>query len=291
MFRKIVVVVHGADREQRAVQRAALCTSHITEVALLDIVHEPMLDGYMGNSEIYEPLRARVVAERAEQMKELVAALRGRGLDVTGKAIWDHPLDEAVAKEVRAQSADLVVMAPVDGSGLSQSEWRLVSTCPAPVLIVKAPADRKYRHIVAAVDPFHSHAKPTELDLAILAHARDLQAETGATLSALHCFTPYEYFAADLAKPTSHTSGADYRREQLEALLRKSDLQSSAARLEIGATHDVLKKLSERDEADVIVMGALARGRLKDWLIGNTAERVLHGADVDVLAVKPSHLR
>src|SRR6185436_14852415 len=113
--------------------------------------------------------------------------------------------------------------------------------------VVKATAGHKYRHIVAAVDPFHSHAKPTELDFAILAHARDLQAETGATLSALHCFTPYEHFAADLAKPTSHTSGADYRREQLEALLRKADLQASAARLEIGATHDVLKKLAERD--------------------------------------------
>ena len=55
--------------------------------------------------------------------------------------------------------------------------------------------------------------------------------------------------------------------------------------------HEVLKRLAESGEADVIVMGALARGRLKDWILGSTAERVLHGGRVDVLAVKPVHTR
>jgi universal stress protein E len=288
MFRKILVLVHGNDAGQPAVQRAALCASGITELALLDVIHEPMLDGYMGNMVIYEPLRARIVAERAERMRALVAALRERGLDVTGKAVWGHPLDEVVAKETRAQSADLVVITPHDGTGLSHSNWRVVSTCPAPVLVVKAAVDGKYRHIVAAVDPFHSRAKPPELDLAILAQARELQSQAGATLSAIHCFTPLEYFGSPLKNPTSHTSGADGRLEQLQALLRNSDLQASAAHLAIGPTHDVLTRLAERGEADVIVMGVLARGRIKDWLIGSTAERVLHGARVDVLAVKPA---
>jgi universal stress protein E len=287
MFQKILVLVRGSDPGQAAVQRAVLCATKATELALLDLVHEPMLDGYMGNSAIYEPLRARVVAERAEQMNVLVAALRARGLKVTGKAVWDHPLDEAVTREARAQSADLVVIAPPrpDG-GLTPSDWRLVSTCPTPVLVVLGATDRKYRHIVAAVDPFHTHSKPAELDLAILDQARELQAQTGATMNAVHCFVPMEYFGADLVKPASRTSGADARRVEVEALLRKSDWQSSAARLEIGPTHEVLKRLADRGEADVVVMGALARGRIKDWLIGSTAERVLHGGHVDVLAVK-----
>jgi universal stress protein E len=49
----------------------------------------------------------------------------------------------------------------------------------------------------------------------------------------------------------------------------------------------MIKTLVERGEADLIVMGVLARGRVKEWLIGSTAERVLHGVSVDVLAVKP----
>ena len=112
MFRKMLVLVRGADPAQPAVQRAALLAGRTTSLALLDVVHEPMLDSYMGNSAIYEPLRTRVVAERAEQVQQLVAALQERGLDAEGKAVWDHPLDEAVAEEVRSQNADLVIIAP-----------------------------------------------------------------------------------------------------------------------------------------------------------------------------------
>jgi nucleotide-binding universal stress UspA family protein len=35
-------------------------------------------------------------------------------------------------------------------------------------------------------------------------------------------------------------------------------------------------------------MGALARGRIEEWLIGSTAERVLVGSVADVLTVKPA---
>ena len=287
MFRKILVVVRGVDPAQPSIRRAELLAGRASSLALLDLVHEPMLDSYMGNSAIYEPLRTRVVAERAEQVQELVADLRRHALEVTGKAVWGHPLDEAVAREVRAENADLVVVAPAsEGAGLTHNEWRLVTTCPAPVLVVKAPPHRKYRHVVAAVDPFHAHSKPADLDRVILAEAHKLQARARATLSAVHCHVPFEYFGADLATTASHESGTDNRREAVERLIQNSGLQASA-RLEIGATHDVIKRLVAHDEADVVVMGALARGRIKDWLIGSTAERVLHDVPVDVLAVKP----
>jgi universal stress protein E len=48
----------------------------------------------------------------------------------------------------------------------------------------------------------------------------------------------------------------------------------------------LLRQMAERGDADLIVMGALARGRLQEWLIGSTAERVLNGSVADVLAVK-----
>jgi universal stress protein E len=292
MLRKILVLARGADPKQPAVQRAVLLAGRNTHFALLDLVHEPMLDSYMGNSAIYEPLRARVVAERAEQMRQLAAALHDRGLEAESKAVWDHPLDEAVVREVLLQNAELVVIAPgLQGAGLTHNEWRMVSTCPVPVLVVKALSNTNYRHIVAAVDPFHVHSKPGELDLAILARAHDLQTRTRATLSALHCFVPVEHFGSDLTIPAGNAFAIDARREEVEKLLRQAGLQASAARVEIGPTHEVIDKLVERGEASVVVMGVLARGRIKEWLIGSTAERVLHGVPVDVLVVKPTDVR
>ncbi len=45
--------------------------------------------------------------------------------------------------------------------------------------------------------------------------------------------------------------------------------------------------MQQSGEADLIVMGALARGRLAEFLVGSTAERVLHHGRGDVLVVNP----
>jgi nucleotide-binding universal stress UspA family protein len=45
--------------------------------------------------------------------------------------------------------------------------------------------------------------------------------------------------------------------------------------------------LQRNGEADLVVMGGLARGRLAELLLGSTAERVLHHGRGDVLVVKP----
>ena len=60
-----------------------------------------------------------------------------------------------------------------------------------------------------------------------------------------------------------------------------------AQQLLAGAPHAVLTKMQERGEADLVVMGALARGRFAELVLGNTAERVLHYGDGDVLVVAP----
>jgi universal stress protein E len=43
----------------------------------------------------------------------------------------------------------------------------------------------------------------------------------------------------------------------------------------------------ERVRPDIVVMGAVSRGRLKNIFIGNTAERVLDHLPCDVLIPKP----
>jgi universal stress protein E len=290
MFRKIIVLAQGADRAQPAVQRALQCAGRQSQIVLLDVVHQPLLDGYMGNTEIYEPLRARVVAERSEQLAALAAALGEHGPGIASKAIWDHPIEEAVGRQARSEGADLVVFAPIDGPGgaLSYSEWRIVMACPVPVLVVKSAGEGQYRHIVAAVDPFREHHKPADLDLVVLKLARELQAKTRAKLSAVHCYTPPEYLGIEFVDPASRKLYADGRRAAMENLLNLSGLPAAAARLEAGAPHEVLTRLAEQGEADVVVMGALKRGRVSEWLIGSTTERVLHGGRVDVLTVKPA---
>ena len=99
-----------------------------------------------------------------------------------------------------------------------------------------------------------------------------------------------EFFGEDLAGAAAAEGGV--RREALDRLVAQAGLPKSVARLAGGAApHTLLRQMAERGEADLIVMGALARGRFEEWLIGSTAERVLIGSVADVLAVKPARER
>jgi universal stress protein E len=289
MLERILVIPNAEDPSQPAMRRAAQCAAATTEIEVFDVVYEPLLEGYLGNREIYEPLRARVLRERLERAQKLAKTFADSGLRSSANAVWSHPLDRVVAEEVRARQVGLVVAAPLHGraAGLSHSDWRLVLSCPVPVLLVKSDGVERYRNIVAAVDPFHSHAKPADLDTAILHAAKELRAQSGATLTVVHCFTPVAYFGADLSPPPPPAGADDHRLGALRELLRAADLPPGAGRLVAGAAHTVVHDMMERGEADLVVMGALARGRLKELLIGSTAERVLHGGRTDVLLVKP----
>jgi universal stress protein E len=285
MFEKILVLARGAASDQPALQRALLCASPRTQLVILDVVHEPMLDGYLGNKALYEPLRARVVAERRTRIEALAAEVVSRGVKAVGKAVWEYPLDEAVAKHAREEHANLVVIAPpVDSGGLTSSDWRLVTHCPAPVLVVRGTGTTQYRHVVAAVDPFHVHAKPAELDLSILAAARKFEQHARATLTAVHCHVSPEYFGAGSSAARGHDAE---HREALERIVAMAGLPKSIARLATGASTDTfLKRMAGAGEADLIVIGALARGRFGEMFIGSTAERVLHGVAADVLTIQ-----
>jgi universal stress protein E len=290
MFERILVLPQGDDPLQPALERAALCAARASRIVVLDVVHEPLLDGYMGNTAVYEPLRNRVLTERQEKAGELAAVLARRGFNCIGKSVWAARREDAVAEYARSDRVDLVVTAPLggEGGGLSSSDWRLLATSPAPVLIVKGPEVRQYRNIVAAVDPFHAHDKPAQLDQAILAVATRLSTQTSAALAVLHCYAPPPILVADSRVAMQAGEVEAERRRVLGELLRDADLSESSARLVQGAPHAVIQTMVDSGEADVIVMGAIARGRVKEWLIGNTAERVLHRTRVDVLAVNPA---
>lgn len=294
MFEKILLIPGPRGTDEPAFRRAlSFAGSYTAQIEVFDPVYEPLLEGYFGDSEIYESLRGRLVAERRETAQQLADELETKGHETSADAVWDHPVDRAIARRANAHDVDLVVTQPLEsrGGALSHADWRLVAICPVPVLVVKSEARNDYRKIVAAVDPVHAHAKPAELDEAILAYAKSLQAVFGAKLDVVHCFVPLSELTggAESGGPlaTAEEALEEARRYELESLVAAAGLPKAAIRLAPGKTDAVLNQMIDDGEADLVIMGALSRGRLTDFVIGSTAERVLHRARGDVLAVKP----
>jgi universal stress protein E len=297
MFNKVLVLADGGDPGQPALRRALGLVADGGEIEILAVVYEPLLEGYLGNKQIYEPLRQRVLSERRESAAALARAVESHGVRCAAKAVWSHPMHAAVAAEAHTAQSDLVVAAPANlhqrggarRGGLTHGDWQVVTSCPVPLLLVKSDGEAPYRNVVAAVDPFHTHAKPAELDREILRHANAAADLVGAPLTVLHCYLPIDYFGVDFAQvPARDPRSLDARTKALQDLCAELGVPTSATRLVAGVPHSVLQAMQQRGEADLIVMGALARGRFAELILGNTAERVLYDGTSDVLLVSPA---
>jgi len=267
-----------------------------THIDVFEPVYSTDLEDYSAvDAEKYEQARDELVRKRLDRVAGLVDALKARGLESSATAAWDHPVHEAIIRRALATKADLVITEPIEGraGALSNADWRLASRCPVPLLLVRREDARNYAKIVAAVDPFHAHAKPTELDESIVQTAKEVQELTRGELQVVHCFAPVtevvpQPYGERLPIDDAEASLETYRRNALSELVEAAGLPTDAAKLLKGRTNDALRALVEAGETDLLVMGALSRGRIRDFVLGNTAEHMLSHADVDILLVKPA---
>src|SRR3569833_5437 len=96
-----------------------------------------------------------------------------RGLEVTAHANADNSPHAAVIRRAERIRANLVVAGTrrhgfADHFLLKNTDWELIRQCPCPLLLVKSSRAYPESAILAAVDPFHTHAKPADLDVRLL---------------------------------------------------------------------------------------------------------------------------
>ncbi len=296
MFKKILLLPSSNDVDQPSVRRALeFCgAGDSVELTIFRPVYEPHLEGYLGNADVYEKLRQRLVDEQEGNLESLAAAISDKGCKSSVSCKWANPLHAAVSSQVSEKDIDLVVLAPVAGSRhLSRAEWQLVTHCSVPTLVVNSEAASPYRKVIAAVDPYHEHGKPQDLDLKIIRAAGTVSASSGASLNIVNCYTPLSEIAvhgySELPLDTAEKALESAREHALEALVAEAAVEHDDASIVSGRPDKILAAKSRDKEVDLIVMGAVSRGRIKDLFIGSTAERVLEEAASDVLVIKPDH--
>lgn len=296
-MKKFLLVLDGAAENEAAIARMISLADAGTSAELLTIVHEPSLDGYLGNTEIYAPLRQRLIDEAAAKAVKFEQSVKSQGIEVTSKTIWDWSRGDAIRREAESLGADVVMMTfGFDAKRhIASRDWRFLAECPAPILVVNSDGKTPYSRIMAAVDPVHAHAKPAELDAQIVATAAKVSRRAGGKLGLLHCYLPLSRYGAHAGEigrvPLNDAEQAlEKSRKAALARLAKAAGPDAAAdvRLIEGDPVDSLEQLAEEGEADLIVLGALARGKLASLIIGSTAERLLHRAVCDLLLVKPA---
>jgi universal stress protein E len=282
---------------------AALARASGASVELFHAITDP--DPEVGfpetvTAETAREQRAAVVRKHERRLERLARNATLRKVPVTCTALWDHPPHEAVIRQARKTHADLVVAATREhriGARLllRNTDWELIRHCPVPVLLLKSHRAWHRPAVLAAVDPFHAHARPADLDKRLLKAGGSLAALLRGRLHVFHAYWPLinvepEVLSGAPAAMLPPEVQALHERQVARAVDRLAATAGIPRRRRHVCMGDVsgeLQVLTRQIHAGLVVMGAVSRSALKRFFIGNAAERVLDTLDCDVLVVKP----
>lgn len=248
--------------------------------------------------------RAVLAAKHRRRLEHLAGDPTLRGVRVTCTAVWDYPPHEAIIRQAARSGADLVIGAarahrPGARLLLRNTDWELIRHCPVPVLLVKSHRPWRRPTVLAAVDPFHAHARPADLDARLLKAGGSLARLLKGSLHIFHAYMPLVMFdpAALSGVPIAMTP-PEMQLVYDRQVARTIGRLAATARIPQGRRHicmgdmsGELSALTQQIRPAVVVMGAVSRSALKRFFIGNTAERVLDKLECDVLVVKPRGFR
>ncbi len=312
-FKNILCVVESDQPNTLALERAVtLAENNQANLTVVTVIERIAATSGMAKSDLLaNDLQTALINAHSQQLEALVAPYRQR-LTLQTKILKGTPFLEII-REVLRSHCDLVIKIPESQDWLDQlfgsDDMHLLRKCPCPVWLVKPKAPHAYRRILATVDvddaaPEAELERQRQLNSQIIDIASALALANFAELhianvweaigeSAMHgpfMDTPAEKINAYVERvrwqhKTSldgllHEVTADLGPAALEYLKPQTHLIKGSARREIPA-------LAQRLEADLVVMGTVARTGIPGFIMGNTAETILNQIDCSVLAIKP----
>lgn len=306
-IRRILVAVKDpAARALPAVNKAAQIAKGLKAQLTLfhDIATPVYAEALQGRDVDIRSWQREVQTARREQLEKVAARVRRHEIDVDVAADWDFPPYEAIIRKAQRISADLLVVENHHGSGknparhparwlLAYTDWELLRMSPIPVLLVK---NRRLYHrprVMAAIDPSHANAKPTNLDRQILRAGAQLVHALHGELHALHALLPAMPVAPAMPDGPLADIGAvraeihEEAQHRLAQAVDGFDVKHSHCHLVEGRPSDVIPRTARRERCAIVAMGAVSRSGLKRFFIGNTAEIVMDAVTADILVVKP----
>lgn len=169
---------------------------------------------------------------------------------------------------------------------------------------MKPPERSNYNSILAAVDfdPSHPLSPEKELNQEIMELASSLALSDVASLHLAHAWETLpetllsktgisnEGIAAYIENERSrHETGLSMLAEALRDRIGKDayDYLSPHLHLPKGPAKRMIAALAAEVQADLVVMGTIARTGVSGLIIGNTAETILSQLSCSVLAIKP----
>ncbi|RTE65112.1 universal stress protein UspA [Amphritea opalescens] len=309
-FNNILYVLdeHTHQSSVSLLRAIALAKSNQADLTLLQILPDiaTFIHPYDHGCISDETLPIKMLHREKEKLQTLIASLEvdfsPKAEQKTGKSYIE------IIRLVQAQNFDLVIKEIDDIDWLDRllgsDDMHLLRKCPCPVWLMKKDADPKYKHIMAAVDLTDTpDTANDELNTEILEFACSLSLADFTTLHVVNAYdVPQAGFISlwaeqpDMVKDELFAAEGRQKQHKIKTLMddlksrigtESYEYLSPQTHISQGPPGREIPKLANELNADLVVMGTIARTGIAGVVIGNTAENVLPQLRCSILAIKP----
>lgn len=310
-FKNILYLNEPNVEQESAFARAfSLAENNQADLTIVDVIPPQMVNagiGILPAGSTSDELRAAVESEHRKILETMVQSF-SKGLQVRLEVLVGKTYLEAI-RAVLKNGYDLLIKPAENPSWtrrlFGSDDLHILRKCPCPVWLMKPSEKSNYGSILAAVDFDLMAPSPSENDLnrEILELAASLALSDSASLHIVHAWEALfegmlgarggvspEGLGNYVQKENELHMKEIYRlSENLRGWIGKEayDYLSPGIHLPRGPAKKVIAPLAVQLQADLVVMGTVARTGISGLIIGNTAEAILDQITCSVLAIKP----
>ena len=290
----LVATAETGDHGRQIIERAATLAAALSaKLIVFHAAFDSALSGrpFFDNKRLARS-RGDFVAARTHELERHAQALRKRNIPVDVVVVWAEPAYEAIIRASVRDNVDLVIAGPHapgrprNAVALRHTDWQLLRLCPKPLLLVRSSAAGASGQVLAALDPTHANDKPAALDQLLLEWGASMALAVGAELHAVHSI-PDSSYAMDETAPAARRTREKQLRAKLDSEIKRAGVRAAGVHVVPGRPEIAIPAIAKKLDAQLLVMGVISRRGLQRFAIGDTAERIIHTVNCDLLALKP----
>lgn len=216
-------------------------------------------------------------------LENLRRSLGSKRVPITIDAQCESPLYESIVRKVMREKPDLVIKcgSAVSGrakAGFDATDWQLMRTCPAALMLTRGRPWASPPRFAAAVDVSGSESAGFAQHIA--QDARLLADGSGGSLEILYAESP------DLGDEEREAGS-----KTLEALAVSVTGSATGSRTLAGNPEVSLPVFARRHDYDAVVLGALTHRQGVTAQVGTLTSRLVDALECDFILVKPHAYR
>lgn len=269
---RILAVIDPTRHEQWALQKAlSIAKSRAnSEISAFLCVHSTI------RCNDAKRLRNVELKRQSLWLEQILADFANEGIPINPVVEWNEKWREAICSAAKRVKAHLVVKrASGRPNSLANSDRQLIRTLEkSALLLVKNDPSAELKKILIAVDFNAMDVDHKALNEAVMALGNRVRGSTNdIELHAIYAYPESDKFIhpPDVAKIL--------------------DIKRSQAHIRHGSAADVIPKMANKIDADLVILGNVGRRGLSGIAIGNTAEKILTEIEADVLVLVEAEKR